>query len=615
LRFLLFAGWWILIFYLLWCLFNPYPTQVGQFGAFLGVAIQVLIGKWVGFLFLLYLFILSIKMYRRKITPRSASIFLGIFGLFFLFILFKGLIWEEGILGTEISQFFASFLGKPGTFILYLIMGGGVFYLFWEEFPHLFQIPKLPENPKNLLKNPLEELKKLLAHPFHTLTSLQQEIREKMEKLGEVTGKVTEKFKEVAPVFSCGVEETQGERKKREEDKKTSSQREIEELEEKREKKDKKGVEKEFLEEKVESRADISTQTEDKSEEIGEILHPLYPLELLSTPKKSNRETNGEIEKKEAILKGLFSRLEIPGKILYKGRGPIVSVFEVRLEKPISSKVFSQLEKELKEIFWERGVELLPLSRVRWEIEIPNRRREKVYFQTLLQKVEEELPVEKFGDFPLPLGIDRLGSPLLLPLKEINPLLIVGDTGSGKSMMVHSLLLTLLRYFPPSKLKLGIITSNNNEYYLYNRLPHLIENITPPTGGRALLEELLEMPPVTPVVLVVEEGEELVEELGGVQLLEEILTIPRIFPIFTLGRGGVTSSFAPLLPHFPTPIGLKLESKESEALFGTSAPSNLLDYGDAFLFQSNQFLLRFHTPYLRRWEVRKVIQHVSRKLP
>jgi hypothetical protein len=578
------------------------------------VAIQVLVGKWIGLLFLFYLFVLSVKMYRRKITPRSASIFLGIFGLFFLILLFKGLIWEEGVLGTEISQFFASFLGKPGTFILYLIIGLGVFYLFWEEFPHILRLPPLPKSPKLFLKNPLKELKKLLAHPFHSLTHLQREIREKVENWGDVTEKVTEKLRVIAPNLYSDIEVGKGEpvsdskSQKRKKSKSHSSKgvkrgdRDSSTPPAEGELQIEKGKE---LGEGVDTLFQLG---EKKSFSIGETF---YPLKLLSSPRRSNRRGEGELEKKEALLKGVISQLGIPGKLIYRGRGPVVSVFEIEGEKPLPSPLFSRLEKELKEVFWGRGVELFPLSRVRWEIEIPNRRREKVYFRKLLEELEGALPVEGVANLPLPIGVERLGTPLFFRLGELFPLLIGGGSGTGKSLLIHSLLLTLLRHLSATQLKVGIVSSNPNEFYLYNRLPHLIGGVASPAQGRILMEKILETPPTTPIVLVVEEGEEMVEELGSPQLIEEILALPRVYPLFTTGRGGINGVFAPLLSHFPTRIGFKLEEKEAQTLVGTPAPANLLDYGDAVLSRRRGFPLRFHTPYLRRWEVRKVIEYLS----
>ncbi|MFO7821361.1 MAG: DNA translocase FtsK [Lentisphaeria bacterium] len=202
--------------------------------------------------------------------------------------------------------------------------------------------------------------------------------------------------------------------------------------------------------------------------------YKLPPLELLHDGQKSETTVDAsEIEHKKAVLQDTLDSFGIDAKVGQATSGPRVTLFEVKPAPGIKVERISRLSKNIAMEL--RAVSLRMLTPIPGKksvgIEVPNADAATVSLRNLMKTHTWK---HSKADIPLLLGRNIDGKPVVLDLGRAPHLLIAGATGSGKSVCINALIMSLLYRFTPEELKLVLVDPKVVEFSGYNTLPHLV---------------------------------------------------------------------------------------------------------------------------------------------
>ena len=301
-------------------------------------------------------------------------------------------------------------------------------------------------------------------------------------------------------------------------------------------------------------------------------------------------------------------------------------------------------------------------------IELPNARRESVHLRELLSAAEYE---NDAGRLSLALGKDIAGAPIIADLSRMPHLLIAGTTGSGKSVAVNTMILSLLYRLRPDQCKFILIDPKMLELSAYDGIPHLltpvvtdpgkavvalkwtvremetryrdlsklgVRNITSynrrlseaaakgevlkrtvqtgfdsETGEPIFEDQPLEVEPLPHIVVVVDEMADLMllagkEIEGAVQRLSQMARAAGIHLIMATQRPSVDVITGTIKANFPTRISFQVTSKiDSRTILGEQGAEQLLGSGDMLYMASGGRLMRVHGPNVLEEEVDRVV--------
>ncbi|CZE51518.1 DNA translocase ftsk (DNA translocase SpoIIIE) [Campylobacter geochelonis] len=200
----------------------------------------------------------------------------------------------------------------------------------------------------------------------------------------------------------------------------------------------------------------------------------LPPLKFLNdAPKKQKNVDEAEIDQKIYDLLDKLRKFKIDGDVVRTYSGPVVTTFEFRPAAHIKVSKILTLQDDLAMALRAKTIRIqapIPGKDV-VGIEIPNKNIETIYLKEVL-----ESDVFKNASSPLTiaLGKDIVGQPFVTDLKKLPHLLIAGTTGSGKSVGINAMLLSLLYRNSPKTLRLIMIDPKMLEFSMYNDIPHLL---------------------------------------------------------------------------------------------------------------------------------------------
>ena len=216
--------------------------------------------------------------------------------------------------------------------------------------------------------------------------------------------------------------------------------------------------------------------------EIGEIEKPkdfkLPPLDFLQPPKetKKRKELEDIVEemiKKEKLLVDKLKQFKIEGEIVNTYTGPLVTTFEFEPAPNIKVSKILNLQDDLAMALKAESIRIqapVPGKSV-VGIEVPNDSFETIYLREIL---ESDLFKKAKSPLAVALGKDLVGQPFVTDIKKLPHLLIAGTTGSGKSVGINAMILSLLYRNDPDNLKLILIDPKMLEFSIYNDIPHLL---------------------------------------------------------------------------------------------------------------------------------------------
>ncbi len=200
----------------------------------------------------------------------------------------------------------------------------------------------------------------------------------------------------------------------------------------------------------------------------------LPPLKFLNDPPKRSHNINeAEIDRQISNLLDKLRKFKIDGDVVRTYTGPIVTTFEFRPAPHIKVSKILTLQDDLAMALKAQTIRIqapIPGKDV-VGIEVPNQNLETIYLKEIL---ESEVFKNASSPLTMALGKDIVGAPFVTDLKKLPHLLIAGTTGSGKSVGINAMLLSLLYRNSPQTLRLMMIDPKMLEFSIYNDIPHLL---------------------------------------------------------------------------------------------------------------------------------------------
>ena len=362
----------------------------------------------------------------------------------------------------------------------------------------------------------------------------------------------------------------------------------------------------------------------------------LPSLDYLKYPTKKEREKNLNEDKiDESTLEKILLDFGVEGKIKKVSRGPVVTLNEFEPAAGVKvSKIINLSEDIARNTSSESArIATIPGSST-IGIEIPNSSRENVYLSEIISSSNF---VKKDIKLPIALGKSISGISLVGDLTSMPHLLIAGTTGSGKSVCINTIILSLLYKHGPDKCKFILIDPKMLELSTYEGIPHLLcPVITEAKRAASVLGWVVkEMEsryklmtrvgvrnidgynskhklPMPYIVVIVDEMSDLMlvagkEIEGYIQKLSQMARAAGIHIIMDTQRPSVDVITGTIKANFPTRISFQVTSKiDSRTILGEQGAEQLLGKGDMLYMSSANKIIRIHAPYVSENEIEKI---------
>ena len=195
---------------------------------------------------------------------------------------------------------------------------------------------------------------------------------------------------------------------------------------------------------------------------------------ILEAGEKVDRSAmQSEIDAMGRRLQDVFDAFGLDARVVGAERGPTLTLFEVQLAQGVSVKKLNSQRDDLGVALGSHGVRIVyPLpGRTTVGVEVPNLRRDPVRLKDVFEGADLDVSRNKL---PMVLGRDTLGKPAVEDLAKMPHMLVAGTTGSGKSVCLNSILLTMLLTRTPEQVRMVLIDPKQVELQLYQDIPHLL---------------------------------------------------------------------------------------------------------------------------------------------
>jgi S-DNA-T family DNA segregation ATPase FtsK/SpoIIIE len=401
----------------------------------------------------------------------------------------------------------------------------------------------------------------------------------------------------------------------------------------------------------------------------------LPSVSMLTAPKASDRQplSKAELEANSRTLEGVLGDFGVRGEIVKANPGPVVTLYELEPAPGIkSSRVIGLADDIARSMSALSARVAVVAGRNAIGIELPNAHREKVYLRELLTTRDSN---ESNVKLPLCLGKNIGGESIIIDLARTPHMLIAGTTGSGKSVAINTMILSLVYRLRPDQCRLIMVDPKMLELSVYDGIPHLltpvvtdpkkavvalkwavremeerykkmaklgVRNIdgynqrlgearnkgeeltrTVHTGfdketGKAIYEEeKLDLEPLPYIVIIVDEMADLMmvagkDIEGAVQRLAQMARAAGLHVILATQRPSVDVITGTIKANFPTRISFQVTSKiDSRTILGEMGAEQLLGQGDMLYMAGGGRISRVHGPFASDEEVEKVVRHLK----
>ena len=362
----------------------------------------------------------------------------------------------------------------------------------------------------------------------------------------------------------------------------------------------------------------------------------LPSIDLLKIPTKKERENNNRNENNNPeFLEKILLDFGVDGQIKKVSQGPVVTLNEFEPAAGIKvSKIINLSDDIARNTSSESArIATIPGSNT-VGIELPNPSRENVYLSEILNNADFK---KKEIKLPIALGKNISGAPIIGDLSAMPHLLIAGTTGSGKSVCINTIILSLLFKHTPEKCKFILIDPKMLELSTYEGIPHLLcPVITEAKKAASVLGWVVkEMEsryrlmtkegvrnidsynakhklPMPYIVVVVDEMSDLMLVAGKeienyIQKLSQMARAAGIHIIMATQRPSVDVITGTIKANFPTRISFQVTSKiDSRTILGEQGAEQLLGKGDMLYMSSANRIVRIHAPFVSDNEIEKI---------
>ncbi|MDB5555112.1 MAG: translocase FtsK [Rhizobium sp.] len=398
----------------------------------------------------------------------------------------------------------------------------------------------------------------------------------------------------------------------------------------------------------------------------------LPPIELLAEPKAIARDaslSNEALQQNARILEGVLEDFGVKGNIIHVRPGPVVTLYELEPAPGIkSSRVIGLADDIARSMSAIAARVAVVPGRNAIGIELPNKIREMVFFREMIGARDFDQSKCKLA---VALGKTIGGEPVVVDLTKMPHLLVAGTTGSGKSVAINTMILSLVYRMTPEQCRLIMIDPKMLELSVYDGIPHLLSPVvtdpkkavvalkwtvremeerykkmskigvrnidgfnervqkamekgeqitrTVQTGfdrhtGEAIYEtEEFDLAPIPYIVVIIDEMADLMMTAGkdiegAVQRLAQMARAAGIHVIMATQRPSVDVITGTIKANFPTRISFQVTSKiDSRTILGEQGAEQLLGMGDMLYMAGGGRIQRVHGPFVSDLEVEEVV--------
>jgi len=222
--------------------------------------------------------------------------------------------------------------------------------------------------------------------------------------------------------------------------------------------------------------------------------YELPGLEFLNLPiPLSSRPTRDEIMSSSQLLERKLRDFDVEGKVIHVHPGPVVTMYEFEPAPGVKINRVVALSDDLALSIKAQSVRAFPLpDKAAIGIEVPNKNREMVYIREIISSENFQ---KSYSKLTLALGKDIFGNTVVADLLKMPHLLVAGATGSGKSVSINSMVMSVLYKAAPTEVKMLMIDPKLLELSSYENIPHLISPVitAPKEAAEALRKMVFEM--------------------------------------------------------------------------------------------------------------------------
>jgi S-DNA-T family DNA segregation ATPase FtsK/SpoIIIE len=400
------------------------------------------------------------------------------------------------------------------------------------------------------------------------------------------------------------------------------------------------------------------------------------PLTLLAEPKRVGKPlelSDDALEQNARMLEGVLEDFGVKGQIIKVRPGPVVTLYELEPAPGIkSSRVISLADDIARSMSALSARVAVVQGRNAIGIELPNAKRETVFLREMLGSEAFE---KTSLNLALALGKNIGGEPVFADLARMPHLLIAGTTGSGKSVGINTMILSLLYRLPPERCKLIMIDPKMLELSVYEGIPHLLAPVVtdprkavvalkwavremeeryrkmskvgvrnidgyntrmkaaaakgeeisrtvqtgfdPDTGEPVFEKEAMDLAPMPYIVVIIDEMADLMmvagkDIEGAVQRLAQMARAAGIHVVMATQRPSVDVITGTIKANFPTRVSFQVTSKiDSRTILGEQGAEQLLGQGDMLFMAGGGRISRLHAPFVADEEVEKIVAHLK----
>ena len=641
------------LIYLLISTIFPKLSMVGKVGEFLGVANFKLFG-FISYFTPLLLGVLLFLGYKKKYDSNVSIKVLGGIFLFFDVLFIQSVIFQKGVIGNLFVNMLKIYIGIAGVWLLiFVILLWSVFLIFEDKVLSLFQSKEKGRMENGELRMENGELQKHSSTHHNDISSKisstfdndvsnieldEEDINNGKWKMENTKGENTiengelrienenlEQADNSPDVFN----ENENIKLEFQNTDNTKKQDEI--------------VNIKYVEE-LEDTKKLLSQIE-----IGEREKPknwkFPPLDFLSKPKNAKKEINEtEIDKKIKILIEKLKQFKIEGDVVRYYVGPVVTTFEFKPLPHIKVSKILALQDDLAMALKAQSIRIqapIPGKDV-VGIEIPNEKVETIYLREIL---ESDIFKKAKSPLTIAVGKDIVGAPFVTDLKKLPHLLIAGTTGSGKSVGINAMILSLLYRNSPDELKFLMIDPKMLEFSIFNDIPHLLTPVI--TEAKKAIMALNSMvkemerryklmskarvkniegynQKVSPeekmpyIVIIIDELADLMMTSGkdveySIARLAQMARASGIHLIVATQRPSVDVVTGLIKANLPSRISFKVGQKiDSKVILDQYGAESLLGRGDMlFTPPGASALVRLHAPFMTEDEIEKIVEFLK----
>lgn len=416
-------------------------------------------------------------------------------------------------------------------------------------------------------------------------------------------------------------------------------------------------------------------EVQSRPERGGRDTYVLPPLLMLMEAKKlvASQVSEDALQQNARLLEGVLDDFGVKGEIINVRPGPVVTLYELEPAPGIkSSRVIGLADDIARSMSAISARVAVVQGRNVIGIELPNQRRETVFLRELLASEDFDKTKQRLA---IALGKNIGGEPIIVDLAKMPHLLVAGTTGSGKSVAINTMILSLLYRLRPEECRMIMVDPKMLELSVYDGIPHLltpvvtdpkkavvalkwavremedrykkmsklgVRNIegfnarvaeaalkgeqlmrTVQTGydretGEAMYEhEAMDLVPLPFIVVIVDEMADLMmvagkDIEGAIQRLAQMARAAGIHLIMATQRPSVDVITGTIKANFPTRISFQVTSKiDSRTILGEQGAEQLLGQGDMLYMAGGGRISRVHGPFVSDGEVEKVVAHLK----